>query len=480
MEVNSLKAQASNNQRKQFTLKTKLSLTIAFVSLLTIALISLLSNFLIQDQFKGYIISKQKNATKEIVATLSQHYNKTTGEWDTDFVHTIGMNALYNGYIVKVYDLKNNTVWDAQACDMTSCNNIMDDISHRMMTQYPLINGKFTSTDFQIKLENETIGTANISFYGPFFLSENDFRFLNSLNTILIFISMFSLVFSVVIGFFMAKRISHPILKTIGVTKQISDGEYDVRIEEETNTKEINELIQSINHLANSLGNQENLRKQLTSDVAHELRTPLTTLQTHIEAMVEGIWEPDQERLQSCYDETVRLGKLVKELESLARVDYNNLKLEKEQVNLLKIVKTVLLNFEAELKNKAMSVSISGFCSDIFADKDRISQVVINLLSNAIKYTSHGGNIDINLSETDKSITFSIQDNGSGIPSEELPFIFERFYRADKSRNRKTGGTGIGLAIVKSIVTAHGGTVEVNSVLNEGSCFEITLPNAKK
>jgi len=474
-----LKNQESNNQKKQLALKTKLSLTIAFVSLLTIALISLLSTFLIKDQFKGYIISKQENATKEIVTALSQHFDKTTGKWDDDFVYTIGMNALNNGYIVKVYDLKNDTVWDAQACDMTSCNKIMDDISHRMMTQYPRINGKFISTDFKINLENETIGTANISFYGPFFLSKNDFQFLNSLNTILIFISMFSLIFSVVVGFLMAKRISRPILKTIGMTKQISDGEYDVRIEEETNTKELNELIHSINYLANSLGNQENLRKQLTADVAHELRTPLTTLQTHIEAMVEGVWEPDKDRLQNCYDEAVRLGKLVKDLESLARADYNNLKLEKEQVNLLMIVKKVLDNFETELKNKDMYVSISGFCSDILADKDRISQVVINLLSNSVKYTPHGGNINIGLSETDKYITLSIQDNGIGIPSEELPFIFERFYKADKSRNRKTGGTGIGLAIVKSIVTAHGGTVEAHSVLNEGSCFEVMLPKLK-
>ncbi len=301
-------------------------------------------------------------------------------------------------------------------------------------------------------------------------------KFLNSLNRILIWVSIFSLAFSVLVGFIMAKRISHPILRTARVAKQISDGDYNVRIEETANTKEVNELTKSINHLADSLGKQENLRKQLTADVAHELRTPLTTLQTHIEAMVEGVWQPTTERLQSCYDETIRLGKLVKDLESLARVDSNNLRLEKTQVNLLEVVKKVLLNFEAELKNKDMHVLTSGSCSDIFADHDRISQVVINLLSNAVKYTLQGGNINIDLSETDRSITLSIQDNGIGIPSEELPFIFERFYRADKSRNRKTGGTGIGLAIVKSIITAHGGTVEVQSVLNEGSHFKVTLP----
>lgn len=460
------------------TLKTKLSLTIAFVSLLSIAIISLLSNFLIQDQFKGYITRQQEAAVKEIVTAISRQYDKATDEWDADFVHTIGMNALYDGFIVKVYDVNSNTIWNAETCDMSGCTQIMDDISHRMMTKYPQINGEFTSKDFPINLGNETIGTANVSFYGPYFLSENDFEFLDSLNKILIWVSIFSLVFSLFIGFLMAKRISRPILRTAGVAKQISDGEYNVRIEETTNTKEVNELTGSINHLADSLGKQENLRKQLTADVAHELRTPLTTLQTHIEAMVEGVWQPTTERLQSCYDETIRIGKLVKDLESLARVDSNNLKLEKTQVNLLEVVKKVLLNFEAELKNNNMHVLTSGSCSEILADHDRINQVVINLLSNAVKYTPQGGNINIDLSETDKSVTLSIQDNGIGIPSEELPFIFERFYRADKSRNRKTGGTGIGLAIVKSIITAHGGTVEVQSVLNEGSCFKVTLPKS--
>lgn len=460
------------------TLKTKLSLTIAFVTLLSIAIISLFSNFLIQDQFKGYITRQQQASVKEIVTSISQQYDDATGKWDVNFVHTIGMNALYDGFIVKVYDVNSNNIWDAEVCDMNSCTRIMDDISHRMMTKYPQINGEFTSKEFPIYLVNKEIGKANISFFGPYFLSKDDFEFLNSLNRILILVSVFSLVFSVFVGFFMAKRISHPILITAGVAKQISDGEYNVRIEETTNTKEVNELTGSINHLADSLGKQENLRKQLTADVAHELRTPLTTLQTHIEAMVEGVWQPTTQRLQSCYDEAVRLEKLVKDLESLARVDSNNLKLEKTQVNIIEVVKKVLLNFEAELKNKAMSVSVNGFCADIFADKDRISQVVINLLSNAIKYTSKGGNININLSETDKSIMLSIQDNGIGISSEDLPFIFERFYRADKSRNRKSGGTGIGLVIVKSIISAHGGTVDVQSVLNEGSVFMVTLPKS--
>jgi signal transduction histidine kinase len=152
------------------------------------------------------------------------------------------------------------------------------------------------------------------------------------------------------------------------------------------------------------------------------------------------------------------------------------LKLNQTELDLTALSARILTGFEKELKDKNLSAGICGSCSLITADCDRISQVLINLISNAVKYTPEGGEIHITLSDMEDSVVFNIRDNGIGIPKEELSFIFERFYRADKSRNRNTGGTGIGLAIVKSIVSAHGGTVEVESRLNEGSNFTIILP----
>jgi signal transduction histidine kinase len=171
-----------------------------------------------------------------------------------------------------------------------------------------------------------------------------------------------------------------------------------------------------------------------------------------------------------------RISKLVYDLENLAKVESNNLKLDKTQINLLDLSGKMIGNFETELKNKNLNFAVIGGCPDILADKDRINQVLMNLISNAVKYTPDGGEIRITISETEDSAVFSIEDNGTGIPEEEVPHIFERFYRADKSRNRMTGGSGIGLAIVKSIVTAHGGSVDVQSRLGKGSCFMITLP----
>jgi signal transduction histidine kinase len=458
------------------SLRTKFSLTFALVLLLTIGLISLLSNFFIEKQFTNYLAIQQDRRTLEIADNLSQQYDSASKTWDADFVHTIGMYALNDGYLISVIDAEGQTIWDAQICDMNLCDQVTDEIKQRMAMLHPDSEGEFTEKSLSLIKNNELIGTVKISYYGPYFLNEDDFQFLKSLNTILIGIGLFSLLFSFILGTFLAKRLSSPILKTARVAKEISDGDYAVRIKESSKTKELDELIIAINHLADSLGKQEALRKQLTADVAHELRTPLTSVGTHLEAMIEGIWEPTTERLQSCHDEILRIGKIIQDLERLAKVESENLKLEKTKINIANVIDQVLNNLEAEIKKKNLHVVTKGKSSNIEADLNRITQVLINLITNAIKYTPEGGMIEVHLSESDTDLEVRVNDNGIGISEEDLPFIFERFYRADKSRNRMTGGTGIGLAIVKSIVSAHDGTVKVESRLNEGSCFTIILP----
>jgi len=150
--------------------------------------------------------------------------------------------------------------------------------------------------------------------------------------------------------------------------------------------------------------------------------------------------------------------------------------LKKTEVSLPDITAQVLKNLSLQLDGKKMSVQMVGSCSIIQADPDRIVQVIYNLINNAIKYTQEKGQIRINFNENKDQVIFSITDNGFGIPNEELPFIFERFYRADKSRNRDTGGSGIGLAIVKSIIQAHQGEIEAISTLDVGSTFTVKLP----
>lgn len=459
------------------SLRAKLSSTILIIVILTIAIISFLSNYFINRQFTDYIIRQQQLKTQIIQSSLSQQYTQFTNKWNLDYIQAIGMLSLYEGYIIKIYDKDNNVLWDAQAHDMNLCNEIMDDISERMRISYPQLEEEFTSSDYQLMQNGEVIGHVSISYFGPFFFSENEFKFVSSLNTILVSVGFISLAVSLIVGYILAKRISKPILKTVDVTKQIADGRYEARLEETSNTRELDMLVNSINYMAVSLETMEKLRKRLTEDVAHELRTPIAILQSYIEAMTEGIWDATPERLQGCYEEVIRIGKLVGDLENLAKLEGDNLKLDKQKIDLFSMIEKTVANLEGEIKDKKIKVEILGEHIEILADYDRIRQVVVNLLSNSIKYSNEDCNITFEMFERSNIAGFTIRDNGMGIPKEELPFIFERFYRADKSRNRATGGSGIGLTIVKSIIQAHGGQITVESTLGEGSMFTVTLPN---
>ena len=463
----------------RISLRMKLSIAIISVVIFVVGLISILVNFYIKDEFKNYIVSQKQKTTYEIVNDISKEYSIENKKFNLDAVHSIGMNALYDGYIIKLYDSKDISLWDAKECDGNLCEEVMMEITSSMEKNFPRLSGEFVSKEVDVNIQGEIVGKVEINYYGPFFLNDEDFNYLNSLNKVLILVGALAIIVSAFIGSVIAKKISEPIKKTVEATKQISTGEYKNRIEEGTNTIEVKELIISINNLAASLEKQENLRKALTADIAHEFRTPLTTLQTHMEAMIEGIWEADLNRLQSCHDEIRRISSMVKDLENLAKIESDNLKLNKSEISLIDISRKVVNNLQSETNKKRLSVNVSGEEIKVIADKARITQVISNLLTNAIKYTNYNGNILISVSQEEEFVVLEIIDNGIGIQKEELPYIFERLYRTDKSRNSATGGSGIGLTIVKSIVTAHGGKVVAISEFGKGSRFIVKLPNAK-
>lgn len=459
-------------------LKTKLFLVIALLMLCTVALIGFLVNTFIENQFKAYITKEKEEKTQEIVSILSMLYQNDADTWDQQAIHAVGMSMLYDGYIIKIYDRQNRTVWNAQAHDMTQCAHMMEEISQRMASKYPQIDGGFSSKIFHLTKDSEIVGSVSITYYGPFFLDTNDFAFIDTLNKILYGIGAFSLAISAAAGILLARKLSSPILKTADAARLISDGNTKIRISEKTDTQELNLLISSINHLAETLEKQEAIRKKLTEDVSHELRTPIGILQLQLEAMLDGVWEPSPERLTTCRDEIARMGKLVSDIEKLTKADQDVLNLDKQETDLLELVQKALKPFRAEIESKNLHVSLQGGSAVIPLDQDKIYQALFNLLSNAVKYTEDNGTISIEILKTPRFVVLRITDDGIGVAENELPFIFERFYRTDKSRSRHTGGAGIGLAIVKSIVEAHGGKVSVESQPNAGSCFEVALPRS--
>lgn len=458
------------------SIRSKLSISIAFIVIFTVLLISILSNLVIKNEFTKYKEKQQIEKIEEIVNSIENQYNMKQNKWNEENINNIGISALNEGYFIKIYNKDDSLLWDAKIVNMQLCEDIMDEICKVMENDFRAENGKVMSQKYELSKVGKSIGKIEIEYYGPFFLSQSDSDFIKSLNYIFIIIGIISFIISILVGNLLSNNISKPISKMMGAVKHIANGQYGYRFDKDTEIKELGELQNSINLMADSIETQENLRKQLTADVAHELRTPLTSVSTHIEAMMTGLWEPSKERLESCYEEVNRITSLVKDLEKLANMENGCYKLQKIQFDMFELLKKVSSNFEYKIKEKKLKFELIGEKFMIEADQDRIFQVITNLLSNAIKYTEEEDKIIIKLYKESRYLVCEVIDTGMGIPQEEIPYIFERFYRADKSRNRKTGGAGIGLSIAKSIVQAHDGNIEVNSQLGKGSSFKVILP----
>jgi signal transduction histidine kinase len=421
--------------------------------------------------FTQYVAEQGKARGEGIASDIERYYNSITGSWNVDYLHIIGMYSMYDGYVLKIFDRNGNSLWDAENHD---CWHIMEEITGHMQKRGT--GGGYITNIYDLDQNGHKIGSVSVTYFGPYFLSEVDYTFIRALNAILLAIGVLAGVFAVFVGILLARKITRPISKTAQIAMQIAEGNYKIRFERNTKTKELNDLATAINYLAGALNEQENLRRRLTTDMAHELRTPLTAVGSHLEAMIMGLWEATPERLQGCHDEVKRLESLVADLGRLSKIEDDNLKLNKTTEDLLNIAQTVADNMKAEIDKKALSLSVVGVQAFVEADKDRMNQVIANLLSNAVKYTPSGGSIQMEVSDSAKYGVIKVKDNGIGISEQELPLIFERFYRTENSRSRKSGGAGIGLTIVKSIVMAHGGTVSAESKPDVGSCFTVQIP----
>lgn len=453
----------------KYSLRTKLSISYALVAVLLVGAISVFTNIFLHSQFQQYVISQQESKNSQMANLVSQQVDATTQAWNVKSLENIGMNALEQGLILKVFDAKGAVVWDATVHNNGVCNQMLATMASNMQKNYPNAAAGYVEKIYPIKN-----GSVKVGYYGPFFLNDNDLAFINTFNQMLIIVGVISLLVALLLGFIIARRISDPIRKAILAAEKISRGDYRDRITSRSRTIELEKLISTINQLAITLESREQMQKRLTADVAHELRTPLATLQSHLEAMIDGVWEADKARLTGCHGEILRINRMVGDLEELAQYDGENLKLQKHSFDLKECLEKVVKNFAAEIKKSKVTVEVTGEPVTIFADEDKISQVIINLLANAIKF-SEKGNVRIKIETSAGKAVLSVTDTGIGISATDLPFVFERFYRADASRNRQTGGSGIGLAIVKGIVEAHGGTVSVESEVGKGTTFTVLL-----
>jgi signal transduction histidine kinase len=344
-----------------------------------------------------------------------------------------------------------------------------------MNARYPGWGGSYREQTYPVSYGFNSQGTATFGLYGPLFFNDSELEFLKTLNVWVLVIGFLALSLSLLLGALMARWISHPILRVTQTAHQFRLGNWNPSLLVKSGIAEIVDLSRSIEALGENLQNQEQLRKRLTADISHELRSPLSVLQGRLEALIDGVWEIDGAQLEFIRQEVLRLTRLVGQLENLTQIESHQTPNRSDRLSVRPFLTSLLDPFLAEAQVRHLSLTAEATVLEFVADEDKTRQILFNLVSNAMKYTESGW-IKVSSREEIDRICFEVEDNGMGIAARDLPFIFERFYRADVSRTRATGGAGLGLAIAKSLAESQGGTLSVESREGKGSRFSLTLP----
>jgi signal transduction histidine kinase len=299
----------------------------------------------------------------------------------------------------------------------------------------------------------------------------------SSVNHYLVWGGLLGVLVAAVATLLISRGILRPVESLAQAARGLSRGDFSQRVNVRSKD-ELGELAHAFNSMAEDLKRAEQLRRNLVADVAHELRTPLSNILGHLEAIHDGLLLPDGATLDSIYEEALLLGRLVEDLQELTLAEAGQLTLLRQPADVANIVRRAVAAARPQAKAKGLTLRTQLYAREatVEADPERIGEVLRNLLSNAITHTSEHGRITVHLKDGGNELCIGVEDTGAGIPPEDLPFVFERFYRVDRSRVRATGGAGLGLTIARRLVEAHGGTIRVESELGKGSRFTFTLP----
>ena len=304
--------------------------------------------------------------------------------------------------------------------------------------------------------------------------------FVEKMNRIILITALIVIILTIIISLIFSKYLTVPILKMKYFANKVAEGDFRHKLDIRAND-ELTDLGNSLNKMTKKLNHLNKIRKKSTSDLAHELRTPLTSMKSYLEGIEDGVLKPDQETITELTEELERLVQLVNRLASLNDAERKKVYMDKEKIDINELLFNIIQKFNKKAQKENIDIT-NNFDNDnkliVYTDGESLEIIFNNLISNAIKYTKNGGYIKIRSKIENEFVLIEIEDNGVGIKDEDLPYIFERFYRADSSRSKEIKGTGIGLAVVKELVEALSGEIEVES--NEkGSIFKIYLPLEK-
>ncbi len=449
----------SLRENKMIKISEQLRKYFVTISILSIAFITITSNLSINYFFSDYIRDSRSRDDLKVV----QYVERVFSDYKELNSHSL-MNIMHYAFsedvVIQIRDKNNNISWNSSTFG----------IMYGMVDEYSSDEGKFSFRSYPFTYNNSQIGTIDVGRPKSIISNIEDEKFLITINSIFAIASILTLIIAFRSSNSISKKFLNPIYVIKENAKLIEQGKYKNLKEVETNTVELYELSISVKELAERLNSQESLRKRMTTDIAHELRTPLAAIQSHIEAFLDGVWEPNDEKLSVIHGEIIRLTKLINELSELSIVEDDEINLKLSNVDISSTLNNIIESYEPMFLDKNININ-KNIQNDVnfMGDMDYLKRIFVNIISNAIKYTNENGSVSVSLEQIKDKIRIIVKDTGIGIPKEDLKYIFERFYRSDLSRNRHTGGTGIGLTITKALVEAHGGTIKIDSEVGKGT-----------
>lgn len=286
------------------------------------------------------------------------------------------------------------------------------------------------------------------------------------------------------------RKVAVPLSELVNAANRVAEGDLSVRVSTDHGESrrpdrkggEFTPLSRAFNHMVSELELADERRRNLTADVAHELRTPLHIIQGNLEGVLDGVYEPSAEHIEATLDETRLLGRLIEDLRILSLAESGQLPLNVEEIDPQELLLDVQTSFAGRAAEQGVDLKVASEPTGLMAaDYDRLNQVINNLVSNSLRHTAGGGEIGLRSGPNGAGVKIEVSDTGEGIPTEQLPFIFDRFWRGDKSRSHtgSGGSTGLGLAISQQLVRAMQGTIEVESEVGKGTRFVIVLPTVQ-
>jgi signal transduction histidine kinase len=449
------------------------------VILVAIVVVSVIVNQTTTNEFRQFMFQGAMVRMQDLTAQLAAYY-RARGSWD-------GVEALFaqGGQVYgSMSEMMSRGMMGGMMSASASSHVMLADArgiviadtlpGHTGATVSPTL----LATGTPIQVNGQTVGTLVVE--GDMMNGFDDpaaQAFLNQVNRSLLLAGLAAGLIALALGFVLFRQITAPLNALANASDQIAAGDLHARADARGND-EIARVARSFNAMADHLARSETARRNMLADIAHELRNPIGVISSHLEAMMDGVFPLNPEQIASLHDETLLLARLVADLRELALADAGQLTLTRGSTDLGALVERAIAAFQVQAAEHQVTLTaqIGANIPLVNLDAQRIEQVLRNLLSNALRYTPPHGAVSVQLTREGNFARVQVRDTGAGIAPEDLPHVFERFWRADKSRSRAQGSVGLGLAIAKQWVEAHGGQIGVTSVPQQGSTFWFTLP----